>query len=220
VGRIGNYQTVRDSNCLARKLSNDPTKTGPLEEFWDRNQVHDDDEHHESAVHLESPSADKAKRRRSQHSPNDQVRTRKRAVTAASALVQSLSPHHPALSLPNFLDTFGPLVFPLYKAALLRKRILLVGSAPVELACNFGKQSERGQILQVLRKLNNQQCTIFPFSRDFLRPFRIFYLSNPFPLDFVPFSPWEFMTCQPSPKGLEISLRIPTSLMMAWVTAG
>lgn len=50
-----------------------------------------------------------------------------------------MSPHHPALSLPIFLDTFGPLIFPLYKAALLRKRILLVGQAPVELACNFGR---------------------------------------------------------------------------------
>ena len=38
-----------------------------------------------------------------------------------------------------FLDTFGPLIFPLYKTALLRKRILLVAQAPVELACNFGQ---------------------------------------------------------------------------------
>ena len=68
---------------------------------------------------------------------------RKRAVTSASALAppgQSLDPYHPALSLPSFLDTFGPLVYPLYKAALLRKRILLVGQAPVEQACNFGRQ--------------------------------------------------------------------------------
>ena len=71
---------------------------------------------------------------------------RKRAVTSASALAppgQSLDPYHPALSLPSFLDTFGPLVFPLYKAALLRKRILLVGQAPVEQACNFGRQLPR-----------------------------------------------------------------------------
>ncbi|KAF8425863.1 hypothetical protein EV426DRAFT_636325 [Tirmania nivea] len=48
-----------------------------------------------------------------------------------------LSPHHPALSLVEFLDTFGPLVFPLYRAALARKRILLITQAPVETACNF-----------------------------------------------------------------------------------
>ena len=71
---------------------------------------------------------------------------RKRAVTSASTLAppgQSLDPYHPALSLPSFLNTFGPLVFPVYKAALLRKRILLVGQAPVEQACNFGRQPTR-----------------------------------------------------------------------------
>lgn len=51
---------------------------------------------------------------------------------------QLLPSHHPALSLPAFLDAFGPLIFPLYKAALLRKRILLVAQAPVEQTCNFG----------------------------------------------------------------------------------
>lgn len=80
-------------------------------------------------------------RRQSQTSPNAQQGHR-RALTAASALVpsgQSLPPHHPALSLTAFFNCFGPLIFPLYKAALLRKRILLVGQAPVELACNYGK---------------------------------------------------------------------------------
>ena len=49
-----------------------------------------------------------------------------------------LSPSHPALSLPTLIDTFGPLIYPLYKAALLRKRTLIVHEAPVEQACNFG----------------------------------------------------------------------------------
>lgn len=52
---------------------------------------------------------------------------------------QHLSPHHPALSLPSMLQSFGPLLFPLYRAALLRKRILFMSEAPVELACNLGK---------------------------------------------------------------------------------
>lgn len=127
---------------MARNLSKDPTKTQSLEDYWIIHQLHDEDDAQEQAIQPESPSADKAKRRKSQASPNGQVRSRKRAVTEASALAppgQSLSPHHPALSLPAFLDIFGPLIFPLYKAALLRKRILLVGQAPVELACNFGE---------------------------------------------------------------------------------
>ena len=73
---------------------------------------------------------------------------RDRAVSTGSALAlpgQSLSNHHPALSLPTLLDTFGPLIFPLYKAALLRKRILLVGQAPVELSCDFGESNLFGK---------------------------------------------------------------------------
>jgi hypothetical protein len=36
------------------------------------------------------------------------------------------------------MDSFGPLIFPLYRAALLRKRILFMGEAPVHGACNYG----------------------------------------------------------------------------------
>jgi hypothetical protein len=35
------------------------------------------------------------------------------------------------------METFGPLAFPIYRAALARKRILLVSHAPVETACNY-----------------------------------------------------------------------------------
>ncbi|KAK9462495.1 uncharacterized protein V1516DRAFT_662531 [Lipomyces oligophaga] len=44
---------------------------------------------------------------------------------------------HPAYSLPSFLDTFGPLVFKIWKAALARERILIVGDMPIEQGCNF-----------------------------------------------------------------------------------
>lgn len=50
---------------------------------------------------------------------------------------QTLSPLHPALSLSSFVDIFGPLIFPIYRAALARKRILIITHAPVEPACNF-----------------------------------------------------------------------------------
>ena len=67
---------------------------------------------------------------------------RKRATSDASALMtsnQTLSSYHPALSLPEFVNTFGPLIFTLYRAALLRKRVLFVGEAPVQQNCDFGK---------------------------------------------------------------------------------
>jgi hypothetical protein len=51
---------------------------------------------------------------------------------------QTLSPHHPAWSLPHLLEAFGPLIFPIHRAALLRKRILITAHAPVQEPCNFG----------------------------------------------------------------------------------
>lgn len=142
MSRIAIYRGFRVSERVARNLSKDPTKTNLLEEFWIKHQLHDEDQAQEHSTQPETPSAAKAKRRQSQTSPNGHRHGRKRALTAPSALAppgECLSPHHPALSLPAFLDTFGPLVFPLYKAALLRKRVLLVGHAPVELACNYGE---------------------------------------------------------------------------------
>jgi hypothetical protein len=61
-------------------------------------------------------------------------------MSTGSAFVSSahsLTPHHPAAKLVDLLHLFGPLIFPLYRAALLRKRILFVSEAPVELACNI-----------------------------------------------------------------------------------
>ena len=126
----------------ARAIAQDPNETQPLEDYWTANRIQSKDDWQMEALQVDSSSADGARRRESQPSSNGQKRSRNRAATTASTLAlpgQSLSPHHPALSLPSFLDTFGPLVFPLYRAALLRKRVLLVGQAPVELACNFGR---------------------------------------------------------------------------------
>ena len=123
-----------------RELSRDTSNTQLLEDFWEVNQLHDSEDH-ASVPPIDSPSNYKTQDRHLPSSSNGHVGKRNRAVSSASALAppgQSLSPHHPALSLPKFLDTFGPLIFPLYKMALLRRRILLVGLAPVELACNYG----------------------------------------------------------------------------------
>ncbi|CAK7271841.1 hypothetical protein SEPCBS119000_004812 [Sporothrix epigloea] len=66
---------------------------------------------------------------------------RNRSVSDGTTLVlppdHHLSPYHPAWSLTTLLDTFGPLIFPIYRAALLRKRILISTHAPVREANNF-----------------------------------------------------------------------------------
>ena len=125
---------------MGRTIIQDPAKTQPLEDFWLAHKLPTEKGSPKEVV--ESPSDLQVRQKKSEASPNGTMRNRNRAVSTASALAppgQSLSSHHPARSLPVLLDTFGPLIFPLYKAALLRKRILLVGQAPVELACNFGK---------------------------------------------------------------------------------
>lgn len=69
---------------------------------------------------------------------------RGRARSDASNVVKNeglLGADHPALDMGALAEVFGPLVFPLYKAALCRKRILLMGSAPVQQSCNFGMVS-------------------------------------------------------------------------------
>lgn len=66
---------------------------------------------------------------------------KKRAASDAALLgnvTHSLSNDHPAMSMVKHLDTFGPLLFPLYRAALLRKRILILTHPPVKEACNLG----------------------------------------------------------------------------------
>lgn len=52
-------------------------------------------------------------------------------------MTRTLPVHHPALSIPEFLQVFGPLLFPLARAALLQKRILILGETPVEHTCNY-----------------------------------------------------------------------------------
>lgn len=138
-GRLGkSWKHALSLKELAKTLVQDPTKTQILEDFWLAQKLPSEESSPDGVA--KSPSDRQGKRREKHASPSSRTRTRNRAASTASALGQPgqpLSPHHPALSLPTFLDTFGPLVFPLYKAALLRKRILLVSQAPVELVCNF-----------------------------------------------------------------------------------
>jgi len=70
--------------------------------------------------------------------------SRSRSASDGTALIppgHQLSPYHPAWSLVPLLDTFGPLIFPIQRAALLRKRILISCQTPVHEACNFGENS-------------------------------------------------------------------------------
>ncbi|KAK2733619.1 hypothetical protein FQN55_003301 [Onygenales sp. PD_40] len=131
-GRLGKgWRHAGKLKELASRLADEPDDTEPLSNYWETYQLLN-----EGPSPPDSPLGSIASLR----TPVREGFTRSRALSDATALMsskQALAPHHPASSLPELIDTFGPLIFPLYRAALLRKRILLVGEAPVEESCNF-----------------------------------------------------------------------------------
>lgn len=117
-GRLGRvWLMAARLQALAAAVAADGEAVALLEDFW-----------HEQTV---------------QQAVNTQGYSRPRAVSTISAVVgasadERLPDDHPARSLSQYIDTFGPLAFRLQQAALLRKRILFLGSAPVRTACEFG----------------------------------------------------------------------------------
>jgi hypothetical protein len=122
-GRLGRSWLLAERlRKLATALADDASATTPLEEFWDEQS------------RPKGTSGDGAKKGHS----------RARALSMITAVVpsdQSLPAYHPALSMLKYVEVFGPLVFRLQQAALLRKRILFVGSAPVRTCCEFGRHT-------------------------------------------------------------------------------
>ncbi|MCJ1285234.1 hypothetical protein MMC26_004574 [Xylographa opegraphella] len=140
-GRLGrSWKHAEGLKELAEHLVLDPRKTKPLEDYWEANRLSDEPPTDVSGSRPGSSQQSEHDRAKRPASPSSKGSGRNRAVSSASMLGSpghGLSPHHPALSLPRLLDTFGPLVYPLYKAALMRKRILMITQAPVELSCDF-----------------------------------------------------------------------------------
>lgn len=124
--------------------------TAALEAFWEKNKH--DDTARDAAPEPRPTTRDEL--------PASLDRKRKRArsdVTGGLSSDQEVGSDHPALCMPELLDTFGPLTFPLFRAALLRNRILVLGQPPVQQTCNF---------IYVLSVLAN----IPPSLRELLQP--------------------------------------------------
>ena len=128
-GRMGkSWLHAEGLRNLAKGQMRDVSDTKRLEDYWDEHKVE------EGKQILPDESTDTlAGKTNGYH--------KSRAMSAGSAFthgeVHTLAPHHPAVALMQMLNVFGPLIFPLYRAALLRQRILLVTEAPVEFACNI-----------------------------------------------------------------------------------
>jgi hypothetical protein len=113
---------------MAASLADDPDAVAPLEAFWEEQTSH-------PRAYSEAASG-----------PEGKGHSRARAISTVSAVTKEderLPEYHPALSILKYMDIFGPLVFRLQQAALLRKRILFVGSPPVRTMCEFGMLTRR-----------------------------------------------------------------------------
>lgn len=138
-GRLGRaWRHAERLKDLAAKLAADRTQTHLLEEYWEMTRAH------ETSVPQplkDTPLASPVFSLTANRAGPGKGHTRNRSASDGAALMppgHRLSPFHPAWSLTSLLDTFGPLIFPIHRAALLRKRILISCHAPVHEVCNFG----------------------------------------------------------------------------------
>ncbi|RPA72573.1 hypothetical protein BJ508DRAFT_186507, partial [Ascobolus immersus RN42] len=143
-GRLGRaWRHAKGLRELAKQVASDnPSGIEAVKAYWEEHRVSESETSSEAEI-LESPSTPSSLRyRRAGKQPPS---TRQRSISdmtfpatpTTPMNVEPISPDHPILSLPGYLETFGPLVFPLYRAALLRKRILFIVEPPVERACEW-----------------------------------------------------------------------------------
>ncbi|KAI5924876.1 hypothetical protein F4810DRAFT_661786 [Camillea tinctor] len=138
-GRLGRaWRHAEGLKAIASTLATNSKEIGVLEKYWEANQARDDVPGQDQTASKEAPNSPSV----SFHAPPKPPRghARNRSASDGAALIppgHRLSPFHPAWSLTKLLDTFGPLIFPIHRAALLRRRILIAGHAPVQEACNF-----------------------------------------------------------------------------------
>lgn len=158
-GRLGRaWRHAQGLKDLAAKLARDRNDTEALEQYWDSRKAEKDvapaslplptgeTPLASPAVTFLTEPATSTSDDTPQTPPPAAARkghARKRSASDGISLNHGtsshnkLSPYHPAWSLTTLLDRFGPLIFPIHRAALLRKRILISCHAPVHEACNF-----------------------------------------------------------------------------------
>ncbi|KAL4871295.1 hypothetical protein BDV12DRAFT_194652 [Aspergillus spectabilis] len=169
-GRLGkSWRHAPKLKELAQRYSEHVFDTHRLLEYWETYELSPNDT---SIVPPDSPLESPLSFRLRAHGDRPDPLQRSRAISDAIVLETSrpaLTPFHPASSLPDFLDSFGPLIFPLYRAALLRRRVLFMAEAPVQLPCNYVYD------LSLLASLPNSLLPLLPHdSLPSLRPRALF----------------------------------------------
>ncbi|KAL6866971.1 hypothetical protein J3F83DRAFT_96899 [Trichoderma novae-zelandiae] len=129
-GRLGrSWRHAENLKQMAATLAKNRNQTEILEKYWDSNKAKEG----ETFPTVNTPLSPVPDQLRKTHGRNS-------SLTDGVSLFQpehKLSPYHPAWSLAELLDRFGPLIFPVHRAALLRQRILISCHAPVREICNF-----------------------------------------------------------------------------------
>ncbi|CAK4031149.1 Hypothetical predicted protein [Lecanosticta acicola] len=129
-GQLGrSWVHAEELRSLARDIVKDGDNKQPLELFWKKHVVDETSK---------KPSIPSELGVEAGGGPGD--RKRRRALSEATLAGFNAEQHwpaaHPALHVPALLDIWGPLLFPLYRAVLSRKRILLVSSPSVQANAN------------------------------------------------------------------------------------
>jgi hypothetical protein len=137
-GRLGkSWRHAPNLKELAQSHAEHPFDFHRLSEYWEKYELSANEI---SAVPPDSPLESPLSFRLRAPGDRPDHLQRNRAISDAMVLETprpALTPFHPASSLPDFLTNFGPLLFPLYRAALLRKRIIFMAEAPVQIPCNY-----------------------------------------------------------------------------------
>ncbi|CAH0033388.1 unnamed protein product [Clonostachys rhizophaga] len=142
-GRLGRaWRHAQGLKDLAAKLVKDRSQTSLLQAYWDDNKASKDTPPQASfgETPLSTPAVVAFSEPADRDQPKRKGHNRNRSASDGASLAppeHKLSPFHPAWSLTSLLDKFGPLIFPIYRAALLRQRILISCHAPVHEICDY-----------------------------------------------------------------------------------
>ncbi|KAH7354159.1 hypothetical protein B0T11DRAFT_124711 [Plectosphaerella cucumerina] len=138
-GRLGRaWRHAQALKELAATVVEDRARVDLLEAYWEKTRASANSATSPQAAASETPLEPPLL-----SSQTDRLKkghNRSRSASDGAALIapgHRLSPFHPAWSLVSLLDTFGPLIFPIHRAALLRKRILISCHTPVHEVCDF-----------------------------------------------------------------------------------
>lgn len=133
-----------DLRELAREFAKNVSNYDALEQFWKIRRA-DDVEETDGATFTGTP-AESTSSLRNRRSPSrrsvmsyrrQQNRSRSNSELMPTIRFRPLLQHDPLRSLVGLIDSLGPLIFPVYRAALARKRILIFGEPPVERMCHY-----------------------------------------------------------------------------------